>query len=95
MAGHRWHVAQAKAELSAMLRQAQRGPQVIESRGKEVAVVIGIEAWRRLSASEAAQAPASRLAGFLRASAELRQQGGATLKLAKRQPRRSPFAAKH
>ena len=91
MAHRKWQVAQAKAELSAVLREASRGVQVIESRGQEVAVVIGIEAWRKLAAGEAARAPASRLAGFLRASAELRAEGGANLKIPRRRPRRSPF----
>ena len=35
-----WSVSEAKAKLSEVLARARRSPQVIESRGEEVAVVL-------------------------------------------------------
>ena len=37
-----WSVAGAKAELSRLIEQASAGPQIIEKRGKPVAVVVSI-----------------------------------------------------
>jgi len=58
-----WSLHDAKNRLSLLLREAQGAPQVISVRGEERAVVISIEAYRRL-----AQAGAAGLVGFLQAS---------------------------
>lgn len=43
-----WSVAEAKARLSELLEHAiHDGPQAISKRGREVAVVVSIEEWRR------------------------------------------------
>lgn len=43
-----WSVADAKARFSEVLENAAKdGPQTIKRRGKEVAVVVGIEEWER------------------------------------------------
>lgn len=43
-----WSVAGAKASLSELLDRAiNEGPQAITRRGREVAVVVSIEEWRR------------------------------------------------
>jgi prevent-host-death family protein len=83
--GHHWSVASAKAELSRVVHDAQRRPQVIESRGKPIAVVVGIEQFEDGSA-------AARWKRFLDASAEVRVQGGAELRVPKRSRRGSPFS---
>ena len=45
-------VAEAKAKWSEVLREAAQGPTVIHSRGKDLAVVLAIEDYERLSAGE-------------------------------------------
>ena len=43
-----WSVAEAKARLSEVLNQTQQEPQVIENRGREVAVVLSMADYQRL-----------------------------------------------
>lgn len=80
----RWSVASAKAELSLLVESAQHRPQVIERRGKPVAVVMAIEQFEDRGAR-------ARWRKFLAASAELRAQGGGELPIPPRRRRRSPF----
>ena len=82
---NRWSVASAKAELSRLVEDAQRRPQVIERRGKPVAVVVAIEQFEDGGA-------ATRWRKFLAASAEIREKGGAELRVPRRTRRASPFA---
>lgn len=89
MSPEHWNVAAAKAELSRVIRQAQSRPQVLESRGEAVAVVLGIRDYERVAEAEAAAAGGWREA--LRASASLRAEGGATLAIPRRRPRRPPL----
>lgn len=50
---HAWQVQEAKQRLSAVLRAAEEGqPQVITRRGEDVAVVIDIASYRRLTGVE-------------------------------------------
>jgi prevent-host-death family protein len=91
MAPRRWSVAAAKAHLSELVDDARRRPQLIENRGREVAVVLGIDDFLRLNALGERAAPAERLAEFLRFSARLRAAGGASLRLPRRRARPSPF----
>ncbi len=43
-----WSVAGAKAQFAELLDQVEReGPQVISRRGKDVAVVVSVDEWRR------------------------------------------------
>ncbi len=47
-----WPVHDAKARFSELLDTAQReGPQVVTRRGREAAVLVPIEQWRRLQAA--------------------------------------------
>ncbi|MCP9624026.1 MULTISPECIES: type II toxin-antitoxin system Phd/YefM family antitoxin [Nocardia] len=46
-----WPLAEAKAKLSELIDKVEReGPQVISRRGREVAVVVPVDEWRRKSA---------------------------------------------
>lgn len=85
----RWSIARAKAELSHVVRQAHRRPQVIERRGEPVAIVLGIDEYRRLAAGDER---ATRWAAFLELSAALRAEGGVELEIPRRTARASPFA---
>ena len=58
-----WSLHDAKNRLSQLLRQTRDGPQVISVRGEERAVVLSLDAYRRLT-----RADADDLVGFLRAS---------------------------
>ncbi len=44
----RWQLQSAKNKLSEVVDSAQRGPQVITRRGVDTAVVVSMDAWRRL-----------------------------------------------
>ncbi len=45
-------VAEAKSRLSEVLREAAQGPTIIHSRGKDVAIVLGIEDYERLTTQQ-------------------------------------------
>ena len=45
-------VAEAKGKLSEVLRDAAQGPLIIHSRGKDLAVVLAIEDYERLTAGQ-------------------------------------------
>ena len=47
-----WQVQEAKQRLSELLRAAEDAPQVITRHGEDVAVVIDIARWRRLTGVE-------------------------------------------
>ena len=89
----RWSVASAKARLSSLLVEAQAAPQIIERRGREVAVVLGAEAFASITGERRASPVLGRWRKFLRTSASIRGHGGATISLRERQPRPSPFGA--
>ncbi|WP_163187348.1 type II toxin-antitoxin system Phd/YefM family antitoxin [Cellulosimicrobium sp. SL-1] len=44
-----WQVQDAKQRLSEVLREAEKGPQVITRHGKEIAVVVGIDLYHELA----------------------------------------------
>ena len=90
MAG-RWNIARAKASLSELVRAAGESPQEIENRGRPVAVVLGIDAYRALVERAARTDAMPHMREFLDASAELRRQGGAELELPARTTRTSPL----
>jgi antitoxin Phd len=47
-----WQVQEAKQRFSELLRAARAdGPQVVTRHGEEIAVVVDISAWRRLTGS--------------------------------------------
>ena len=88
----RWSIAAAKAELSKVVRRAQHEPQVIENRGEPVAVMIGIDEYRRDSERRARTATWH---GFLeRTAAMVAETGGIELELPPRTSRPDPFAAR-
>jgi prevent-host-death family protein len=91
MSSSRWNIAAAKAELSRVLRRARNAPQVIENRGEPVAVVIGVDDYRRLSDRDQAS---RRWKRFLDLSEALRADGGVELELPPRRSRPSPFERK-
>ena len=80
----RWSVASAKAELSRLVENAQRRPQIIERRGVPVAVVVALDQFEDGSAD-------ARWRKFLETSSSVRVEGGGELKLPKRARRPSPF----
>lgn len=45
-------VAEAKSQLSAVLRDASEGPTIIHSRGRDLAVLLAIEDYERLVADQ-------------------------------------------
>jgi len=79
-----WSVAAAKAELSRLVEDAQQRPQVIERRGKPVAVVVAMNQFEDSSVR-------ARWRRFLDESADIRTSGGGRLRVPRRQRRRSPF----
>jgi prevent-host-death family protein len=79
-----WSVAAAKAELSRLVENAQRRPQVIERRGKPVAVVVAIDQFEDSSGG-------ARWRRFLDESADIRASGGGQLRVPRRERRVSPF----
>ena len=85
----RWNIASAKAEFSRLVLEARARPQVIENRGRPVAVVLSTEDYERLA--EAQQA-SNRWRAVLELSAEIRAEGGVALKIPPRSTRRSPFS---
>lgn len=88
MSGSRWSIATAKAEFSRLVLEARTQPQVIENRGRAVAVVVSSEEYRRLAQNQDAS---ERWRAVLELSAEIREEGGATLAVTRRRARRSPL----
>lgn len=89
MSPARWSIARAKAGLSRLVEDARERPQVIENRGRPVAVVLAATEYERMRTLEQA---GDRWTALLDLSAEIRSEGGATLKTPRRRPRRSPLA---
>jgi prevent-host-death family protein len=67
-------VAEAKSKLSEVLREAVQGPTIIHSRGKDLAVVLAIEDYERLTAAQ--HPPQLGGAAFLQRVEVLKQQYG-------------------
>jgi prevent-host-death family protein len=84
----RWSIATAKAEFSRLVSEARSEPQVIENRGRAVAVVVSSEEYQRLAQGQDATA---RWRAVFDLSAEIREEGGAAISLPRRRPRRSPL----
>ena len=89
-----WSVAEAKARLSQLISDARRGPQVIANRGREVAIVLDVDRYRRVTDEAAAAQPSEAWHSFLAYSAAVRARGGGTLAVTRRARRSSPFRAK-
>ncbi|MDX2014077.1 MAG: type II toxin-antitoxin system Phd/YefM family antitoxin [Myxococcaceae bacterium] len=75
-----WSVSEAKAKLSALLAKTRRGPQVIENRGEEVAVVLSVTEYQRLLALEA-QPRKTPMQAYLESLEQLRSRGDLSLEL--------------
>ena len=90
----KWSSARAKANLSRVLDGTRRQAQMIERRGQEVAVVLGIDDYRRLEKAAAQTAPQQRLTAFLDFSAQIRRAGGGAIKPTRRTPRESPLGGR-
>lgn len=67
-------VAEAKSRLSEVLREAAQGPMVIHSRGRDLAVVLAIEDYERLTSAQ--QMPRASGAAFLHRVEALKQRHG-------------------
>ncbi len=67
-------VAEAKSRLSKLLRDAADGPTIIHSRGRDVAVVLGVDAYDRLATEPTAARNGG--AGFLERVDRLKQRHG-------------------
>lgn len=67
-------VAEAKSKLSEILRAADQGPTVIHNRGKDLVVVLAIEDYERLTASQ--QQPKAGGSAFLQRVKALKQRHG-------------------
>jgi prevent-host-death family protein len=67
-------VAEAKSKLSEVLRDAAQGPTVIHSRGKDLAVVLAIEDYERLTADRRTSKAGG--AAFLQRVDALKQRHG-------------------
>jgi prevent-host-death family protein len=88
MSSTHWSIAAAKAKLSRLVQEARDAPQVIENRGRPVAVVVSAEQYERMTMAHQAS---RKWRSVLELSAEIREEGGVTLKLPRRERRRSPF----
>jgi prevent-host-death family protein len=67
-------VADAKAHLSAVLRDASSAPTIIHRRGQDVAVVLGMDEYERLAEADIAGRASVR--AFLEGIAELKKRRG-------------------
>jgi len=68
-------VAEAKSKLSEVLRDAAQGPTVIHSRGRDLVVVLAIEAYERLLAEQQPR-PSGGAAFLARIEAVKQSHGG-------------------
>lgn len=68
-------VAEAKSRLSELLRQAVAGPTIIHSRGRDLAVVLAVEEYDRLTA-ERREAPGGGAAFLARIDVLKERHGG-------------------
>ena len=54
-----WGIARAKAQLSDVVYEAEKtGPQTLTRSGRDVAVVVSMDEWRRLGGAKPKEAPA-------------------------------------
>ena len=66
-----WGIARAKAQLSDVVYQAEKtGPQTLTRSGREVAVIVSIDEWKRMGATRAERecaesSPGQSMAEFL------------------------------
>ena len=67
-------VAEAKSRLSEVLREAAQGPTVIHSRGRDLAVVLAMEDYERLTADQ--PSPKGGGAAFLERVEALKERYG-------------------
>jgi prevent-host-death family protein len=67
-------VAEAKSKLSEVLREAAKGPTIIQSRGRDLVVVLAIEDYQRLISQQAS--PETGGASFLKRVEALKQRHG-------------------
>jgi prevent-host-death family protein len=67
-------IAEAKSKLSEVLRDVAQGPMVIHNRGRDLAVVLAIEEYERLTAAQEPQRAGG--AAFLQRVEALKQRHG-------------------
>ncbi|MBI3185623.1 MAG: type II toxin-antitoxin system Phd/YefM family antitoxin [Myxococcales bacterium] len=81
-----WSVAEAKAKFSEVLVRSREAPQVIESRGKPIAVVLPVEEYSQLKERAAERGPGA-IAAWLAKTEELKREGELELRAPRRVPR--------
>lgn len=89
-----WSVAEAKAKLSEVLVRSREAPQVIESRGRPVAVVLPFDEYSQLTQRAAVPGPGP-LAEWLEKTEALKRQGDIELEAPRRRAGRGrgdPFS---
>jgi len=87
-----WGLAKAKAHLSELVERSAGHAQVIERRGRPVAVVVDAARLAELERSAEAASSRRRMQAFLEVCASVRDRGGADLDVGKRETRKSPFS---
>lgn len=88
MTANHWSIASAKAELSQLVRRAQRAPQILENRGEPVAVVVAIETYRRFEDQASRR---EKWLAFLELSRAVGAKAAGELELPARAPRPDPL----
>jgi len=83
-----WSTATAKARLSELIDRTADSPQVIERRGKRVAVVVAAPLFDELKAAAALAAAGSPMTRFLERTEELKESGDLALRMPKRRASR-------
>jgi prevent-host-death family protein len=79
-----WGIAKAKAQLSELIYEAEKtGPQRVSRSGRDVAVVISIEEWKRLATPNLAETKPLRSVWDVLSQSLL---PGSDLKLPRRRP---------
>jgi prevent-host-death family protein len=86
-----WSVAEARARLSQVIQEATREPQVLDNRGRPVAVVVGVEAWEAFERWRRTN-PARTMAAAVAEIQTLCDDAGYDLELAPREARANAFA---
>lgn len=80
-----------EAGFSALLVDAAVRPQLIDRRGRPVALVVGIDEFEAMSRKAELGSTDARMRRLLESSAALRAGGGVTLRIGRRERRSSPF----
>ncbi|ADW67470.1 type II toxin-antitoxin system Phd/YefM family antitoxin [Granulicella tundricola] len=79
-----WGIAKAKAQLSELIYEAEKtGPQKVTRSGRDVAVVLSIDEWKRLATPDRSETRPQRSVWDVLSNSPLR---GSNLKIPRRRP---------